>query len=331
MSRSEQTAGWGPSHQHRAPPSSARWKFKLAAAALGVLAAELFTHRVLQDGAVGAGASTLRTIGRDGLVLLGVYVLLRAVRRGRVALPRVTRQRPSATRLTDRIVAGEDPGHAVREHSRRLGGGAFLGLSPGERWATADPEHAVMVLGPPRSGKTSSVVIPAVLAAPGAAVATATKPDVLDATWRARSQVGQVWLFDPTGQRRDLPREIRRLAWSPVSAAGSWDGALQVARAMAACTDPGKGTTNEQHWRERSSALLAPLLHAAHLAHQPVGEVLRWVLRQDLGPAGLTLEDHHAHVANDVLVGIAKTDARERSSIFSATAGVLAAYNADAT
>jgi type IV secretion system protein VirD4 len=55
------------------------------------------------------------------------------------------------------------------------------------------------------------------------------------------------------------------------------------------------------------------------------------VLRQDLGPAGLTLEDHNATVANDVLVGIAKTDQRERSSIFSATAGVLAAYNADAT
>jgi len=55
------------------------------------------------------------------------------------------------------------------------------------------------------------------------------------------------------------------------------------------------------------------------------------VLRQDLGVAGLTLEDHDAQVANDVLVGIAKTDGRERSSIFSATAGVLAAYNADAT
>ena len=31
-----------------------------------------------------------------------------------------------------------------------------------------------------------------------------------------------------------------------------------------------------------------------------------------------------------MLIGIEQTDARERSSIFSATAGVLAAYNADA-
>jgi type IV secretion system protein VirD4 len=54
-------------------------------------------------------------------------------------------------------------------------------------------------------------------------------------------------------------------------------------------------------------------------------------VRQDIGAAGLTLEDYDAEVASDVLVGIAKTDGRERSSIFSATAGVLAAYNADAT
>lgn len=100
---------------------------------------------------------------------------------------------------------------------------------------------------------------------------------------------------------------------------------------MAAATSVGHGTTNEHHWRERSTALLAPLLYAAHLTEKPIAEVLRWVLRADLGPAGHALEDHDAHVANDVLIGIAKTDQRERSSIFSAAAGVLSAYNADAT
>ena len=42
------------------------------------------------------------------------------------------------------------------------------------------------------------------------------------------------------------------------------------------------------------------------------------------------LADCDSDIALDVLVGIEQTDARERSSIFSATAGVLAAYNADA-
>ena len=268
-------------------------------------------------------------MGRDGLILAAVLALVWATRSGRLRLLVPTHQRSPAMRVGDRLASRENPGAAVREHTMRLGGGAFLGFSPGGGWVCADPEHAVMVLGPPRSGKTSMVVVPALLAAPGAAVATATKPDVLLASWRARAQLGQVWLFDPTGETVDLPREIRRLSWSPVTAASSWDEALAMARAMTACTSVGKGTSNEQHWRERASALLAPLLYAASLGDRPIADVLGWVLRQDLGPAGIALEDHDATVANDVLVGIAKTDARERSSIFSATAGVLAAYNAD--
>jgi len=322
----EQARGWGPSHEHRPPPTSHRWRIKLGAIALTAIAFEMFAHRLLQLGAGGAASSTLHTIGRDALVLLAAYLLVRGARSGRLGLAIRTRERSPATRLADRLAGAERPGEAVREHSRALGGGAFLGLRPGGGWMAADPEHAVMVLGPPRSGKTSTIVIPAMLAAPGAAVSTATKPDVLTATWRARAETGQVWLFDPTGEQNELPREIRRLCWSPIAAAQTWDSALLMARAMAACTNAGSGTTNEQHWRERSTALLA-----ANLSRQPVGELLRWVLRQDLDAAGLTLEDNDARIANDVLVGIAKTDGRERSSIFSATAGVLAAYNADAT
>ncbi len=219
---------------------------------------------------------------------------------------------------------------AVRARSLRLGGGAYLGIARG-RWVTADPEHAVMVLGPPRSGKTSMIVIPSILAAPGAVVSTATKRDVMDATWRSRCEVGQVWLFDPSGEREDWPEGVRRLCWSPVPAASTWDGALLMARAMASSGSASKGTTNEHHWRERSTALLAPLLHAANITSKPVTQVLTWVLRGELEPARAALENRGEQVAADVLTGIIKTDERERSSILSATAGVLAAYNADAT
>ena len=293
-----------------------------------VVAIELFLHRLGRPDPFGW---TVRTMLRDGVILTLLFLLVRALLSGRLRLPFRRPDRSPATRLADTIASSPDPGEMVREHSRRQGGGAFLGFYPGGRWVTADPEHAVMILGPPRSGKTSTIVIPALLAAPGPVVSTATKRDVLDATWRARSRVGQVWVFDPSGEQDVLPAGIRRLSWSPVTAASSWDNALLTARAMAATTSAGKGTTNEHHWRERSTALLAPLLYAANLSSRPVADVLRWVLRADLGPPGLVLEDHDVHVANDVLVGIAKTDQRERSSIFSATAGVLAAYNADAT
>jgi len=258
---------------------------------------------------------------------------VRAVRDGRIPigwlLTRLTTPVPEVLPALTRD-AQLTPGEAVRAQIARLGGGAYLGVSRRGGWVLADPEHAVMVLGPPRSGKTSAVMIPALMAACGAAVSTSTKPDVMDATVIARSEVGQAWLFDPSGGERRLPEGVRRLCWSPVAAASSWDEALVMARAMTACTRVGSGTTNENHWTERAAALLAPLLYAAQLTGRSIGEVLRWTLRQDLAPAMSAFADGGSEIAADVLVGIQKTDARERSSIFSATAGVLAAYNADA-
>jgi type IV secretory pathway TraG/TraD family ATPase VirD4 len=321
---------WGPTHEQLPPPGRRRGHWKLGAIALLFTALELLGYRAEHPDGQNALTWTLHTIARDGLILAIVFFLARAIATGRLRLP-FPKPRSPATRLADRLATSEHPGEAVRAYTRGLGGGTFLGFSPGGRWVTADPEHAVMLLGPPRSGKTTSVVIPSLLAAPGAALSTSTKPDVIDATWQARSQLGQVWLFDPCGEQTHWPPGIRRLCWSPVAAATSWDQALLMARAMTAISPAAHGTRNEQHWSERSAALLAPLLYAANLTNQPISTVLRWVLRRELDPAGKALQDDDAHIASDVLVGIACTDERERSSIFSATAGILAAYNAEAT
>lgn len=194
----------------------------------------------------------------------------------------------------------------------------------------ADAESAVMVLGPPRSGKTSAVIVPALMSCCGPAISTSTKPDVMRATLAARQEIGQTWLFDPAGEEQQVPPGVRRLSWSPVAAAATWDQALVMAKAMTAAARAGAGTTNESHWAERAAALLAPLLLAASVTERPVEEVLRWILRHDLEPAGEALADNEADLAADVLAGIRNTESRERSSIFSAAAGVLSAYNADA-
>ena len=278
---------WGPSHQHGELRYRRRpWRAK----AVGVLLLflELVTHRLLQFGALGASGWAVHMMARGGLLLAFVFFVRRAFISGRLRLPvpRWPRRGPLSAQTADPGRIGE----AVREHCRQLGGGAFLGLSLGGRWITANPEHAVMVLGPPRSGKTSSIVIPSLLAAPGAALSTSTKLDVMQATHRARAEVGQVWLFDPSGEQTHWPSGVRRLCWSPVSGARSWDGALLMARAMTSSSPAAKGTSHEHHWSERSAALLAPLLYAASLTTQPIGEVLHWVLRGDLDPAGKALE-----------------------------------------
>jgi type IV secretory pathway TraG/TraD family ATPase VirD4 len=239
---------------------------------------------------------------------------------------RATSQPPS---FADRMLASNNIEAAVRELCAAHDGGAFLGLA-GARPVCANQEHAVLVLGAPRSGKTSAVVIPSVLACPGALVSTSTKTDVRDTTARSRTRLGRVWAFDPTGET-DIAPHVDELRWSPVAAASRWDDALHTARAMTlAAPAIGRGTEGQHHWAERAAALLAPLLHAAHTSSLGIEDVLTWVLLHDVEAAGTILQKAGAKVACNVLLGIAKTDERERSSIFSATAGVLALYNTDA-
>jgi type IV secretion system protein VirD4 len=325
MSRAITNKSWGPSHQEMAPPfqkgPSRAWKV------VGWFLVAMLAHSVVDP----QGGDVLTWSLKALLVGWLTKLLVQAVHDGQIPigwlLTRVTTEAPEVLPA----LTGEGslrPGEAVRAQVARLGGGAYLGVSRRGGWVLADPESAVMVLGPPRSGKTSAVMIPALMATSGAAVSTSTKPDVMCATIRARSEIGEVWLFDPSGTE-PLPDGVRRLSWSPVTAAATWDGALVMARAMTAASRVGAGTTNENHWTERAAALLAPLLYAAQLTDRPIEEVLRWTLRQDLAPALEVLADGESAIAADVLIGIERTDTRERSSIFSATAGVLSAYNSD--
>jgi type IV secretion system protein VirD4 len=340
---------WGPQHQQvQSPPTNHSFFWKL----LTWFAGALFLHGVIDPGGTNVFNWCINAMFFGWIARL----IFRGIRSGHIPIDWLVRRaedsgwrlatlfaryaplilvRPVAHHRARRETLQSDPYRPTAQDARdrvaALGGGAYLGVSEDGQWMTADPESAVMVLGPPRSGKTSAVMIPAVLGATGPVISTSTKPDVMEATMRARAELGEVWLFDPSGKQTDLPEGVRMLRWSPVGAAGSWDQALIMARAMTACTRVGAGTTNENHWTERAGNLLAPLLFAAHLTDRPIEEVLLWTLRQDLAPALEILAEAGTHIAASVLVGIQRTDARERSSIFSAAAGVLSAYNADAT
>ena len=227
----------------------------------------------------------------------------------------------------------------------------------------AGPQQAMLVLGPPRSGKTSSLVVPNVLAAPGPVLVTSTKTGRLLATVASRSQLGRCWLLDPSGSI-EPPPGANVLRWSPVVASHSWEEAL-VTAVMTASGRPEGNHGEGSHWTERAEALLAPLFHAAALAgadhpgtgHPGTGHggarragtgfagdglagpgltgagmrpVLTWVLRHDLQtPAALLAQTAGSScVALDVLAGIAATEERATER-FSTAAGVLSAYRSE--
>ncbi len=220
---------------------------------------------------------------------------------------------------------------AIREAAGRTGGCLYLGAGAnGPVWAGA--EQAVLVLGPPRSGKTSGLVVPTVLGAPAAVVSTSTKPDVLRATAAAADRtVGASVRPERDGGR---PAGVERVRWSPVTGCARWDDALLVARGLVGSTRPsggrGDGEIGVDHWTERAQALLAPVLHAAALDGAELATVLSWIDRRQAAPALRVLDREGAAIAADLLAGIAATDGREQSGIWSTASGVLAAYRSEA-
>jgi len=177
------------------------------------------------------------------------YGLVRFSRwfKGRVRTGKRRSDRRREKLLPQQLAQREDPLHAVRSQSYMHRGGAYLGFYTDPQasttyWIAAEPEHAVLVLGPPRSGKTSGIVIPAIIAHPGAAISTSTKGDVFKATRDARSDHGRLWWFDPSGDSM-APEGCTALSWSPVTAAATWDGALLMAVAMATASPQAEGVT----------------------------------------------------------------------------------------
>jgi type IV secretory pathway TraG/TraD family ATPase VirD4 len=206
--------------------------------------------------------------------------------------------------------------------------GIYLGHDA-RGWRQAEPQQSVLVLGPPRSGKTSSLIVPNILCAGGAVVTTSTKPDVLDATAGARSVVGRCHLFDPTASVADRDG-VHRLRWSPLPACTSWRTALATARSLVlvgsgAPASPSGGN----HWTERAQALLAPLLHAAALEGADMRTVLGWVDRHRALPAQQVLSGPDASIARDLLDGIVTTDERELSGIWSTASGALGGFRSE--
>lgn len=294
---------WGPSHQ-REP----RRTGKYGPVGLIVIGVAMW---LISAWLGGSTAATLVAVGVVVAVVWGIEAAVKASRSGRA--------RPA-------IPADPDPLAAMRSLSARAGGGVLLGTTKDGSRRFTRPERAALLLGPPRSGKTSGVIIPAVLTHSGPVVVTSTKPDVARATAAVRSRDGRAWVFDPTATTR-LPG-LEMLRWSPVTSSAGWDGAVVMARAMTATV--GAGTTDRSHWASRAQALIAPLLHAAAVHGKSIDAVVDWVMRHELEEPGILLEDERcSRLAFGSLLGLLNTEDRERSSVFSAAADAVQAYTSE--
>lgn len=195
--------------------------------------------------------------------------------------------------------------------------------------ATSGPQRSTLVLGPTRSGKTSSIIIPNLLLSRSSAVITSTKDDVV----RAMSQVpreGATLLFDPSGTV-PTPPGVTRVGYSPLRQSQRWDGAVLAARSL---LDVARRNVDrsDDHWTERAGALVAPLLHGAALAGESLGQLSSRVDSRRCEDLAQLLLDRYGefHPAVSLLDGVQRTDERERSGIWSTAAGLFAGVRTEA-
>jgi type IV secretory pathway TraG/TraD family ATPase VirD4 len=207
--------------------------------------------------------------------------------------------------------------------------GIYLGRGRGGD-ATSGAERSTLVLGPSRSGKTSSLIIPNLLVTTRSCVVTSTKNDVV-ARMAKTNRDGATLLFDPSGTVT-TPPNVHRIGYSPIRQSRSWDGAVLAARCLIDVARRGRGDRSDDHWTERAGALVAPLLHAAALRNESLGALASRVDQRLSDDVVHELHERYGdlHPAVALLRGVLATEERERSSIWSTTSGLFAGVRTDA-
>lgn len=152
--------------------------------------------------------------------------------------------------------------------------GVLLGNLQGSRHEVRmGYEDVAVAIMAPRSGKTTCLAIPAILAAPGPVLLTSNKAagDAYTATLDARGVDGPTWSMDP----QQIAHAAREMWWNPLASAKSLDGAGRLAgHFLAASVD---ASQQGDFWSKAGSNILSQLFLAAALDERPITDVMQWL------------------------------------------------------
>lgn len=199
------------------------------------------------------------------------------------------------------------------------------------RIITTTNDHHGIVLGPPRSGKTSAFLAPSVKMHPGPVVVTSSKEDIIALTARRRSQDGPIQVLD-LGQRMDhLPPGAAVVTWNPLDGCVDTDRATQRASSMVGAVTGTSGSNDKNRfWHSQAAHLLASLLQTAAAARLSISDVADWAIFDQLEEPSRLAEDLGLAGAAGHLNAHLGKDPNMRDSVTSTTADCLLAYGSEA-
>jgi type IV secretory pathway TraG/TraD family ATPase VirD4 len=205
---------------------------------------------------------------------------------------------------------------AARVTAKRLGVDGWLGVPigvtvAGRKWLYGSAEDMHVDVWGPRTGKTTSRAIPAILSAPGAVIVTSNKRDILDATQDVRATKGTVWAFDP----QNITLEQPTWWWNPLSYVTDEEQAAKLANHFASGTRTGD-TRTDAYFDPAGQDLLAGLLLAAALDDIPITQVFTWTTRPSDEKAIDILRKHEYHQVADAVAGYVFAAPDQRSGVF---------------
>jgi type IV secretory pathway TraG/TraD family ATPase VirD4 len=251
-------------------------------------------------------------------VLLGVLIALTVT--VLVVRSRTAHKRTRVDKAAVHMGRGKDLDHLGTKGATatavRLGvensTGVRLGRSvAGKRPLWASWEDMLILIAGPRTMKTTSYAVPAILDAPGAVIATSNKRDIVDVTRPIRSEAGAVWVFDPQSVAEEEPTWW----WNPLSYVKNEATAGNLAQHFAnGSREP--GTKPDAYFDPAGQNLLKAFLLAASLDSAPVTQVYTWLTRpHDEAPAEL-LKTAGYDLLSDMVMGHIREPEKQRAGVY---------------
>ena len=272
------------------------------------LIAGLFKDEILwpvQSTIVAAGMAAVLLIL---IVLLVVFSIKRSGKKARVdKAARHMGRGKSLTAFSER---------GVKATAQRLGvvdsPGIVVGsvVSTGQTFYQSWEDLSLDIWGP-RTGKSSSRIIPAILDAPGAVVSTSNKRDVVDATRGVRVTSAPVWVFDP----QKIAQEEPHWWWNPLSYVTDEDKAAKLTQHFAVASRA-PGSKPDAYFDPKAEDLLASMFLAAALDQRAITDVYIWITSQVSKDPVQILEQHDYPLQAAGLEATMNLAAKQRDGVF---------------